>query len=220
MIRQRLTGLAAVLLLATALVGIPLGLLTLDQQLAIRDTGGNGIWDTLTRPDDGTALLTALFLVGWVAWLVFALTIVLEVLSRLRGVQTPRIPTLRLPQQSAAALVGAAALLFTIAPAAQLTPPTHANPHHPLAEQHDTSRHARGIAVARCPHTHVPGKPRGHTRGYADENLRGRTGRRWPRNRRPHPRTSSNRAIPCGRSPNTNSETGHAGMRSQISTPP
>ena len=161
MIRQRLTGLAAVLLLATALAGIPLGLLTLDQQLAIRDTGGNGIWDTLTRPDDGTALLTALFLVGWVAWLVFALTIVLEVLSRLRGVRTPRIPTLRLPQQGAAALVGAAALLFTIAPAAQLTPPTHANPNHPLAEQHDTSATTRAASGRQ-----MPARPRQAASGH------------------------------------------------------
>ena len=74
------------------------------------------LWAALTSPDDGSLVLGVLTIVGWAAWLFLAGSIVLEVISRLRGVRAPRLPGLALPQVAARNLVSAALLLFITAP--------------------------------------------------------------------------------------------------------
>ena len=74
------------------------------------------MWAALTSPDDGSLVLGVLTIVGWAVWLFLAGSIVLEVISRLRGVRAPRLPGLALPQVAARNLVSAALLLFITAP--------------------------------------------------------------------------------------------------------
>ena len=71
-LRQRLQGLAATLVVLLLVVGMPLTLIAI----------GAHPWDTelselrllLSRPDDGTLALTVLSMAAWTAWTVIAVT--------------------------------------------------------------------------------------------------------------------------------------------------
>ena len=127
--RARLNGAAALATIAGLVVGIPLLLLGIGAD-PVPDTIPS--WDqltaALTSPDDGTLAMTAITLVGWLAWAFLTAAIALEVASRLRRVPTPHLPGLALPQAAARSLVGAAVLLLVAAPttiAPRPTPPQH-----------------------------------------------------------------------------------------------
>ncbi len=116
-LRERLTGTAACLVIIALLAGMPAVLL---------GVGGNpiphhlptfhGLVGLVTTPDDGTTALTALAYAGWLLWIVLALLLLTEIAAQLRGVQTPDVPGLRLPQLAVRQLVVAAAALFLAAP--------------------------------------------------------------------------------------------------------
>lgn len=112
MITTRVRGLMASLAILALLIGAPSVLLFLG---AIPTLEGI-TWRDLLRQDDGTLALQAITAAAWIAWAWLAVTILLEVIARLRGIRTPRLPGF--PQASATQLVGAAALLFITVPAA------------------------------------------------------------------------------------------------------
>jgi hypothetical protein len=117
MLRRRLTGLLAVVLLVGIMVGLPATLLKLGGNLLPNQLPSlSDLSEALTSPDDGTLAVAAITLLGWAAWLILAGAIVVEATSRLRGITTPALPGLRLPQLAARNLVTAALLLFTAAP--------------------------------------------------------------------------------------------------------
>jgi len=112
-----LRGLTALLLLAALTAGIPAGLLTVGgNPLPGRWPGLTAIIGALTRPDDGSLFLTVLALLGWLAWAAFTTTLAVEVAARLRGLPTPRLPALAVPQRLTAGLVTAVALLLAVQP--------------------------------------------------------------------------------------------------------
>lgn len=121
-IGQRLTGFAATL----AVVGIVLGLPALFLAIGANPipdqvpTAGS-IKNALLAPDDGTLVLGLFKVIGWVAWAFMALSLLVEVVARLRKVQAPQLPGLGRPQAAARGLVGLAALLFIAAPIAAPT---------------------------------------------------------------------------------------------------
>ena len=115
--RRRLTGLLAAVLLVGIIVGLPATLLNLGgNPLPNQLPSLSDLSEALTSPDDGTLAVAAITLIGWAAWLILAGAIVVEATSRLRGITTPALPGLRLPQLAARNLVTAALLLFTAAP--------------------------------------------------------------------------------------------------------
>ena len=134
MIRARLVGFGALLLLGVAVVGVPTALLAIaGNPVPTAVPALDDIRTSLTSPDDGTLLFGAIRVVAWAAWVVLTLSIVIETFSRLRGARSPRLPGLGLPQAAARQLVAAAALLFVVAvptvasvasPAQAATPPT------------------------------------------------------------------------------------------------
>src|SRR4051794_26157387 len=103
---SRLRGLAATLALVAFVVGVPAVLLAID---AIPDLTAFS-WSQLTAPDDGTLVVEVLAAVCWVAWALFACQLFTSMVSRVRGVRTPKLTGLAMPQLAADRLVAAAAL--------------------------------------------------------------------------------------------------------------
>ena len=110
---SRLRGLLATLALVGFVVGVPVVLVVID---ALPDPSAF-TWSRLTSQDDGTLALQVITAVCWVAWAVFTCQLVASAVSQLRGIRTPRLPGLAVPQFAADRLVAAAALLFVAVPA-------------------------------------------------------------------------------------------------------
>lgn len=113
----RLTGLAAAVAVLGILVGLPalflaIGASPIPDQVPTLDS----IKNALLAPDDGTLVLALFKVIGWAAWAFMALSLVVEAIARLRNIQAPQLPGLRLPQAGARNLIGLAALLFIAAP--------------------------------------------------------------------------------------------------------
>jgi len=117
-LRRRLTGLLALFVIAGIIVGLPTVLMAVGANpLAGGMPTLKGITHALMSPDDGTLAVGLIKIVSWVAWAFLTLSILFEVLARLRGVRAPHMPGLRLPQNAARGLVSAAMLLFVALPA-------------------------------------------------------------------------------------------------------
>jgi nucleoid-associated protein YgaU len=115
--RTRLSGLLATLALLGILAGLPLVLLAIGANpipgsLPSLET----IKSALSSQDDGTLALGFIKVVAWAAWASLTLSILLELISRVRGIRAPRMPGLRLPQSAARGLVSTAILLFIAVP--------------------------------------------------------------------------------------------------------
>lgn len=113
-LNSRLRGLAATLALVAFVVGVPAVLVTIG---AVPDLAAFS-WSRLTTPDDGTLVVEVLAAVCWIAWSVFTCQLVASIAFQVRGIRTPRLPGLAMPQLAADRLVAAAALLFLAVPAA------------------------------------------------------------------------------------------------------
>ncbi len=166
-----LRGLGALTLLLVGLIGAPLALVGL---------GGDPIPDTfswaslgaaLLRPDDGTILVRLIALIGWAAWLVFAVSVFVELVGVLsRNRIRIRLPGLAGPQRLAAGLIIAVIGLTSTAPLGHAVPPAPAvatpavsipasgpNENAPRAyedERHADRRTVAAAAPATDPNTH------------------------------------------------------------------
>ncbi len=136
-----LRGLGALALLLAGLIGVP---------LALAAMGGNPLpatitWESLRqalfRRDDGSILLRLVTLVGWAAWLVFALSVLAELVTLLSGRRIRlSLPGLAGPQRVAAGLLMSAIAMVTapvvptapapLAPIA-IAQPVDPEPRHP-----------------------------------------------------------------------------------------
>lgn len=124
-LKTRLLGLAGCLAILSLIVGTPLILLATDAIPRPSDL----TWSRLTAPDDGTLALVVISGVAWIAWVVMVMSFAAEVMGRLRGRPSLRLPGLTIPQLAAGRLLAAAALLFVSAPVASSslsTPPAAA----------------------------------------------------------------------------------------------
>ena len=75
------------------------------------------IVSTLTSPDvTGSVLIGLIKIVGWIAWLTFAIAVVIEVVAALRGRRSPHLRGLGAQQRAAAVLVGAVITMLVAAP--------------------------------------------------------------------------------------------------------
>jgi len=155
-LRTRLTGLAALTVIAGIVVGLPAALVAVGTPLLPSSRPSvHTLWSLLVTPDDGTLVLAAVTLIGWVAWAFLTGSILLEVLARARRVRAPRLPGLSLPQHAARSLVATTLLLFVTAgitaptlvvaaPATSTAAPAgttaqHRAPTHPDRTRHDAT---------------------------------------------------------------------------------
>ncbi|UOY00015.1 LysM peptidoglycan-binding domain-containing protein [Blastococcus sp. PRF04-17] len=103
-----LRRLLALLVLVTAVLGVPIGLGRLGGAYLPDDVPSWAqITAALSGPDTGVVFLGLLAVIGWVAWACFALSVVVELVSQLRGLPPLRLPGLAAPQQLAGLLVAA-----------------------------------------------------------------------------------------------------------------
>jgi LysM repeat protein len=109
---SRLRGLLATLTLVAFVVGVPVVLIAID---ALPDPSAFA-WSRLTSQDDGTLALQVITTICWIAWAAFTCQLVASIVSQARGIRTPRLPGLAVPQLAADRLVAAAALLFVAVP--------------------------------------------------------------------------------------------------------
>lgn len=110
---SRVRGLLATLALVGFMVGVPVVLVSID---ALPDPSAF-TWSRLTSQDDGTLTLQVITGICWIAWAVFTCQLIASIVSQVRGIRTPRLPGLAVPQLAADRLVAAAALLFVAVPA-------------------------------------------------------------------------------------------------------
>lgn len=138
----RLQGLAATLGILAILIGMPLVMLTLGSEPIPHNVPD---WATLKHDlfsrDDGTFALQVIKGVVWIAWLIAAVLILLELVYEIGHVRARDLPILGKPQGAARNLVAAASLLFVAsaslghADAARAAPA----PHSPAPAMHTTS---------------------------------------------------------------------------------
>ena len=130
--RRLLRGLGSALALLVGLLGLPVALVRLGGPLPDAFDWGS-VREALLTPDDGTVLLGVLTVVGWVAWLVFAVSVLAELVAlashqRLRI----RLPGLAGPQRLAATLLIAVVAIVSL-PHLPNAPPVNAVPSAPRA---------------------------------------------------------------------------------------
>lgn len=134
-LRQRLRGLAATLLVLLIVAGVPFLLIAIGAAPWKADFAA--LRTLLTSPDDGTLAMVVIAAVAWIAWAFVAVSVVLEVVSQVRGLPTPTLPGLGAPQRAVGQLVAVAALLFVAGPAvvaAFPAPPARAAAAAPVLE--------------------------------------------------------------------------------------
>ncbi|MFI6443844.1 LysM peptidoglycan-binding domain-containing protein [Kitasatospora sp. NPDC050543] len=111
-----LAALAALVALIVLLAGVPALLLYGTGAVAgMGELAPDGVWQLLTSPDDGRLFLWALVVIGWIGWLCFALSVLLEIPAQLRGRIARRIPAFGWSQRIAAGLVGSVIALLPVA---------------------------------------------------------------------------------------------------------
>src|SRR5215475_10402405 len=161
-------GLAALLLLCTAIIGVPVALLALGATpLPHHLPAPVELWQRLTRQDDGTLLIGFLTLTTWAAWATFTTLSALEIAAAARGRATPRLPGLRLLQEPITVLVAATMLLFI-----PLAWPAHAAP-APLTTglpvQPDSATAASAHSNPARPAPPAPGHPSATAPPHAEQ---------------------------------------------------
>lgn len=123
-----LKGLSALAALLAAMVGVPLVLEAVaGSPIPTAMPVWNGVWESLTARDDGTLLLGILKYAAWAGWALFVLSVVADVVTRLRRLPAPRLGP---QQQLATQLVGAVLALAVSVPTAL---PATATPVQPVA---------------------------------------------------------------------------------------
>ncbi len=121
-------GLGALTVLLLGTVGVPFALAALGGNPLPAGLNWSSVRDALLTPDDGTILVGVITAVGWVAWAVFAISVISELvaLASRQRIQI-RLPGLAGPQRLAAGLLIS---VTTMATAPQLvqaqTPPAPA----------------------------------------------------------------------------------------------
>jgi nucleoid-associated protein YgaU len=129
-LRTRMRGLLATGALLAIVAGLPLVLLAIGASPIPHSIPSlETIKSALTSQDDGTLALGFIKLAAWAAWAFLTLSILLELISLVRGIPVPRLPGFRLPQSAALTLVSTAMLAFIAVPmSGQGTPVAAAAP--------------------------------------------------------------------------------------------
>src|SRR5699024_4448374 len=104
--KRLLKGLASLLALVVMIVGVPVALTVLGGNPLPEQLGAEAIWRALTQPASDRVLVGFLALIGWVAWALFTVSVVVEAINLVSGYRVHiRVPGLRIGQQLTAGLI-------------------------------------------------------------------------------------------------------------------
>ncbi|MEU5930059.1 LysM peptidoglycan-binding domain-containing protein [Streptomyces antimycoticus] len=157
--RAVLRGLASLLVLATAVTGLPV--LLAQVTTALWDSGHDDLAHLLDRQDTGGAFLLALIAIAWSAWAHFAFCVLAEIPAQLRGRPSRGARRLNISRHAAATLISSILVLLptstalaapstaAAAPTAEPTPgtPTATDHHQAPAPAADRSTQQRTYTV-------------------------------------------------------------------------
>lgn len=125
--RTLVKGIAALLALTVVIAGVPMWLHAVAGS-PVPDAIPNldQVWASLTRRDDGTLLLNLLKYAAWAGWALFVMSVLADVVTRIRGLPAPRLgPQQQLATQLVSAVVAlAVSLPATMTASAAPMPPT------------------------------------------------------------------------------------------------
>ena len=139
-------GLAALVVLVVGLVAVPAFLIVVVGNPLPSDLDLDRLVGGLTRPDDGSILVGLVTIVAWIAWGVFAASVLVEIIAVLsRQRLRIRLPGLMAPQRLASGLVLAVVALVVVTPQLSQASPARATP----APSHDDA--SRAAAARRLP---------------------------------------------------------------------
>jgi DNA-binding SARP family transcriptional activator len=123
-VRVAVRGVAAAVMLACLLLGLPAALLALGPSpLTVRLPAPHRLVQVLMSPDDGTALLTVVRAIAWLGWLTFALSTLGEVVAAIAGRSLPLLRALAPLHRPAAYLVAAIVAALPLSTAAAAATP-------------------------------------------------------------------------------------------------
>lgn len=124
-----LRGLAALLTLLAGLIGAPYALLSWGGNPWPAELSWSALRRALFQPDDGSVLIGILTVIGWIAWVVFAASVLAELLAVVSRQRIRiRLPGLGAVQRIAAGLIVAIVAMVVVAPAPSLAQPNPAPP--------------------------------------------------------------------------------------------
>lgn len=99
-------GFGALIILLATVVGVPVALSSLGGNPFSGDFSWSEVRNALLRPDDGSVMVKIITVVGWLAWFVFALSLLVEMLNIASGYRLRiRLPGLGVPQRLVAGLL-------------------------------------------------------------------------------------------------------------------
>jgi len=113
-------GLGSLAVLLLGLAGVPLALAFLGGNPLPHELSWSAVRQALFAPVDGMVLVGLITIIGWLAWLVFTLSVISElvvVASRQRV--RIRLPGLDVPQRFAAGLLMSVITMISVPPAVQ-----------------------------------------------------------------------------------------------------
>lgn len=118
-----LRGLAALIGLIIGLAGVPFALLILGGNPLPEQLGWTELVNALFRPDDGTLLIGLITIIGWLAWLIFTVSVMVEIVGQISGYRiTIQLPGMATPQRFAAGLVVAVVTMIGLPAQAESVP--------------------------------------------------------------------------------------------------
>jgi LysM repeat protein len=120
----RLTrGLGSLALLMLGLAGIPIALAILGGNPLPRELAWSAVLHALFTPVEGVILVGLITIVGWLAWLVFAISVISELVAIVSQQRVRiRIPGLDTPQRFAAGLLLSVITMISVPQAVQADP--------------------------------------------------------------------------------------------------
>ncbi|HEX8509541.1 MAG TPA: LysM peptidoglycan-binding domain-containing protein, partial [Propionibacteriaceae bacterium] len=156
-----LKGLTALAALLVALAGIPAALVVLGGNPLPQDLDLASVVRALLRPDDGTILIGLITVVGWVAWLLFAVSLLVELLNLLSGRRVRlTVPGLGGPQRLVAGLLLAVVALGAAPAMAATAPPVTSSSSSPSSSLTPDAPAPRSPASTAAAAMRAPEAPR------------------------------------------------------------